>query len=504
MKEDLFFRYLERATSTENPECKIIAQLIFLSKIKNHKDFLQFKKDESEGGISEAEFLDICENGSTELKSEKALFEAMKNANIKIGDFYKSERIEKVLQFADIFDFAEKTDFANKKEMINELMKIYNDFLKEPIFQNAAERKKLNLKEDLFYSTLRKYAISGFSEFAKSLADVSMTVKNIERIYVRQKEIEKPNNKSNFDKATKELLKVYNFGDFDIKMLVYFVNQCRTKSVDNSMRMALYFSGEKQHTGKSTSAYAIAAAINGEMLKDKENPKFETNIQLEQGKGQSIPACCSFLVSVINEAFFDKKQYHVLKRFLETGTVYINPKFKAPFWRHVPKNYILTSNDRAGTFVDAETERRFLEINFDDPKKRITIPEVYAVWKNFVEAVPEIDLFDWHQNNIDKIQVEGIVAQELRELEMDLTEADFSNWINTRFNKLTSAHQIIDFLNVRNKFKDRRRAIDICTKLLTKRLGEGNNGRWYMSSRNISILTDAEFEEMNVDDAMPF
>lgn len=231
--------------------------------------------------------------------------------------------------------------------------------------------------------------------------------------------------------AVKKLVEVYGFSELDLEKLRFFVEQ--TKAGDDfppSLRRVLYFWSEKNKTGKSTCANALTCILNGD-TDTKRVTEYSSTLAKELGvESLSVPLVASVRCCALDEAFFAdmSRMYAKFKQHItSTGGKARLPYGQEFDWKGTP-NYVASSNDSASKIVADFQDRRFLEIEFKQPKVKLTFEAIFELWRQFcVHSTRDKDWSLWADEMYEATMVRGEAAEIADQYVIELSKTAFLN-----------------------------------------------------------------------------
>lgn len=364
-------------------------------------------------------FNDVCRNNGT--KSEPCDL-----TKLYIQSFENGETNE---------DFLKKFDFESREEIQRAIQVLALSIVSDPYI--ACKPNRESATNRIVYSKFNSMLCS-VSQGDKYAIGMSGILWN--GFYARKKLAERvanlfPNspNLERFAVAEKRVQEVYGFSVHDLEKLRYFVAQVRDENFHPSHTRMLYLFGDAKKTGKTTTAKAIVAILNGH--KDiEEGNKYSTSLAQElQIQSFSVPKISEANVALMDECFYADmtKTYNQFKSRLTS----FDGKARLPYgqefkWYGRP-NYVATSNEGVKKFIKDFNDRRFLTVEFrTEPKEFLSFDEIYKLWYDYIaNCTPKCKWSEWSQEIESFANEFGEYQQIADDFALDMKKSDFINFI---------------------------------------------------------------------------
>lgn len=237
-----------------------------------------------------------------------------------------------------------------------------------------------------------------------------------------------------FRKAWDSIKEIYGLSDLDLNKIHFFVEQVKDDgNFPNSLRRMLYIWGREKMTGKTTSASYIVATLNGFYDIDKISEMSSSLAYEMQIRNYAVPRISECNAVLMDECFYSDmgKTYADFKKFLTSS----NGRARLPYgqefeWRGYP-NYVATSNEPLQKFIKDWGDRRYLSVEFKTkPTKKLTIPEVGELWRNFIiNSTRSKSWTEWAQELEPIAEEVGEMEEVASEFEVELQQSGFINFL---------------------------------------------------------------------------
>ena len=313
--------------------------------------------------------------------------------------------------------YAQVLEASSQKELKRKLKELAIRTVNEPIFQDKKKMETFPRLANFFYHCQR---LDRYDKLTKEVEDISeytwetITCKrNLDRQVEKLFNIKK--DKAKFKEASEKIKHIWGFSDKDIDAIRYFVCQTRHKNHNPSMNKALYFWGTEKQTGKTTIARTLVAILNGDKFENAGTYESSLPHELQYG-AHDLPLAALYNAVMIDESLPKEasKSYNIVKQALTSSSARYNRKYQSVKSIECRRNYIFTSNDDIGDFIQDKEERRFYAIEMKTKPKHTSFEEIYDIWLQFcVNAEPEDDWQMWY-NSFDF--VDGLATKDMEEV----------------------------------------------------------------------------------------
>lgn len=292
---------------------------------------------------------------------------------------------------------------------------------------------------------------------------------------------------------SKRIKSIWHFSDVEIDAFRYFICQTRRENHSPSLNKNLYLWSEQKQTGKTSLARAIASVLNGETSLTGSG-KFESTFNKElQINAHDLPLSVQYNCVILDEAMpkDSRKSYGRVKSMLTSNTCSYNQKYGRIVPMKAKRFYIFTSNDNINTFIQDDSERRFIEIGMEKMPKQISFGEIYEIWKTFAQnCTPEDDWQIWYDSfkNID-----GVQRDDVSSLKAEILNSPYILQSLESYPGYSLTRKIFEDILITGKPTQDEKAV--LKKALIELFGEPNSYKW----QRLSIIEVIKYSKLNGD-----
>lgn len=341
---------------------------------------------------------------------------------------------------AELRTFAEwlqDYDFATQAE-IEHAVRLFLSVICSDAYINRKHLDEINPQADKIAKRFKKivYDEEKSSRFCKKMAsevwnegyaDKLRKARTAKMFHVEQSEEE-------FLKAWNTIKEIYGLSDLDLNKIHFFVEQVKDDgNFPNSLRRMLYIWGREKMTGKTTSASYIVATLNGFYDIDKISEMSSSLAYEMQIRNYAVPRISECNAVLMDECFYSDmgKTYADFKKFLTSSNGRARLPYGQEFEWHGYPNYVATSNEPLQKFIKDWGDRRYLSVEFKTkPTKKLTIPEVGELWRNFIiNSTRSKSWTEWAQELEPIAEEVGEMEEVASEFEVELQQSGFINFL---------------------------------------------------------------------------
>lgn len=341
---------------------------------------------------------------------------------------------------AELRTFAEwlqDYDFATQAE-IEHAVRLFLSVICSDAYINRKHLDEINPQADKIAKRFKKivYDEEKSSRFCKKMAsevwnegyaDKLRKERTAKMFHVEQSE-------KDFKNAWNTIREIYGLSDMDLNKIHFFIEQVKDDgNFPNSLRRMLYIWGREKMTGKTTSASYIVATLNGFYDIDKISEMSSSLAYEMQIRNYAVPRISECNAVLMDECFYADmgKTYADFKKFLTSSNGRARLPYGQEFEWHGYPNYVATSNEPLQKFIKDWGDRRYLSVEFKTkPTKKLSIPEVGELWRNFIINSTRIKSWtEWAQELEPIAEEVGEMEEVASEFEVELQQSGFINFL---------------------------------------------------------------------------